>query len=332
MTIPGMMSGIRWAALLLALAGLFLACCSEGETARKVDFSKRQDLMPHLPRDGLTYAYLPQYSHTISYARHYRLVEHLRAVTGLPIRQVFPATFAEHIDMVQRGEIDISYVNPFAYLKMARSGAFAFARIIEPTGSPAFRGEIIVRADNPTIKTIEDCRGKRLMAVDPSSAGGFLFPMGLFLEHGVHLGDFAEVAFAPGPGGTQEKVVLAVHAGLYDVGVVRDGTLSLLADRIDISTIAVLGRSKAYPGWLFAARQGLAPEVVEAVSRALFSLSMNSPLDAPILEAAHIQAVIPARDAEYEPVRELVARLEADLARGRVPHQAPTDMLTEGME
>ena len=326
------MNRLRWAALLLALASLFLVRCGEEETARRVDFSKRQELAPRLPKQGLTYAYLPQYSHTISYARHHRLVQYLQDVTGLPIRQVFPATFAEHIAMVQRGEIDISYVNPFAYLKMARRGAFAFARIIEPSGSPAFRGEIIVRADNPYIKTIEDCRGKRLMAVDPSSAGGFLFPMGLFLEHGVHLGDFAEVAFAPGPGGTQEKVVLAVHAGLYDVGVVRDGTLGLLADRIDISTIAVLGRSKAYPGWLFAARQGLPTEVVESVSQALFSLSMDSPLDAAILEAAHIQAVIPARDADYEPVRELVLRLEADLARARVPSQVTREAEPEGME
>ncbi|GAB7079924.1 phosphate/phosphite/phosphonate ABC transporter substrate-binding protein [Megalodesulfovibrio paquesii] len=312
----------------LVLVGLLaLAGCSDDEVALRVDFSRRQELSPHAPQGGLTYAYLPQYSHTISYARHHRLVEYLREVTGLHIRQVFPATFDEHIAMVQRGEIDISYVNPFAYLKMARRGAFAFARIIEPTGSPAFRGEIIVRADNPTIKTVEDCRGKRLIAVDPSSAGGYLFPMGLFLEHGVRQEDFAEVAFAPGPGGKQEKVVLAVHAGLYDVGVVRDGTLNLLADRIDVSTVAVLGRSKAYPGWLFAARKDLPAEVVDLISKALFSLTMTSPLHAPILEVAHIQAVIPARDADYAPVRELVSSLNVDLLFDSPPPQA-----TEGTE
>ena len=295
--------------MLLALVCLLLSGCNEKETALKVDFGKRRELSPHMRQEGLTYAYLPQYSHPISYARQHQLVAYLSKVTGLPIRQVFPATFDEHIAMVRRGEIDISYVNPFVYLKMASDGAFAFARVIEPSGFPEFKGEIIVRANNPSIKTLQDCRGKRLMAVDPSSAGGFLFPMGLFLDQGMKLSDFSEVAFAPGPGGKQEKVVLAVHAGLYDVGMVRDGTLHLLADRIDISSIAVLGSSKAYPGWLFVARKGLPANVVASISKALFSLAMDDPGQAPILTAAHIKAVIPARNADYDPVRELVERL-----------------------
>ncbi len=315
---PALRQAFRMAALLLAVCCLFAAGCKEHETALKVDFAKRRDISPPPPQAGLTYAYLPQYSHPISYARHHQVVAYLSKATGLPIRQVFPATFDEHIEMVRRGEIDISYVNPFAYLKMASNGAFAFARVLEPNGSPEFRGEVIVRADNPAIKTLQDCRGKRLIAVDPSSAGGFLFPMGLFLDKGMKLSDFKEVAFAPGPGGKQEKVVLAVHAGLYDVGMVRDGTLSLLADRIDISSISVLGSSQAYPGWLFAARKGLSEDVVRAVSKALFALSIDNPAQAPILEAAHIKAVIPARDQDYDPVRELVARLGPGAPTGAV--------------
>ena len=267
-------NALRAAALLLALACVFAAGCKDRETAVKVDLGKRRELAPLTPYKGLTYAYLPQYSHPISYARHHQLAAYLSRVTGMPVRQVFPATFSEHIAMVRRGEIDISYVNPLAYLKMAEGGAFAFARVLEPDGSPEFKGEIIARADNPALKKLADCRGKRIIAVDPASAGGFLYPMGLLLDRGMKLSDFPEIAFAPGPGGQQEKVVLAVHAGLYDVGMVRDGTLALLADRIDTSAIAVLGSSKAYPGWLFAARKGLPPQVVEALSKALFALSM----------------------------------------------------------
>jgi len=302
-------AGFLAAFCILALFSLFSAGCKERETPVKVDFGKRREVSAPAPYKGLTYAYLPQYSHPISYARHHELVEYLEKVTGMPIRQVFPATFGEHIAMVRRGEIDISYVNPLAYLQMADSGAFAFARVLEPDGSPEFRGEIIARADNPAVKTLKDCRGKRIIAVDPASAGGFLYPMGLLLDQGMKMSDFPEIAFAPGPGGQQEKVVLAVHAGLYDVGMVREGTLNLLADRIDTSSISVLGSSKAYPGWLFAARKGLAPEVVEALSKALSGLSMDDPATAPILQAAHIKAVIPSSDADYAPVRELVTRL-----------------------
>ncbi len=132
-------------------------------------------------QEAITYAYLPQYSHTISFQRHRALLQYLRQTTGLPLRQIFPDTFDEHIAMVERGEIDISFSNPFVYIKLAELGSNAFARIVEPSGKPYFQGQVICRSDNPTIRKIEDCRGKRWIAVDPGSAGGYLFPLGLFM-------------------------------------------------------------------------------------------------------------------------------------------------------
>ena len=188
---------------LLALPAL-LAGCGDDEDAVRVNLSRREEPTLRVPPRAVTYAYLPQYAHTVSYERHRLLLEYLGRATGLSLRQIFPDTFEEHVRMVERGEIDISYSNPFAYIRMARSGARAFARIIEPSGKPDFRSQIICRRDNQALATIDDCRGKRWMAVDPSSAGGYLYALGEFLDHGIRRRDFAEVSFAPGPGGKQE--------------------------------------------------------------------------------------------------------------------------------
>ncbi|HML62610.1 phosphate/phosphite/phosphonate ABC transporter substrate-binding protein [Solidesulfovibrio sp.] len=293
----------------LALPAL-LAGCGDDEDAVRVDLSRREEPTLRVPPRAVTYAYLPQYAHTVSYERHRLLLEYLGRATGLSLRQIFPDTFEEHVRMVERGEIDISYSNPFAYIRMARSGARAFARIIEPSGKPDFRSQIICRRDNPELKTIDDCRGKRWMAVDPSSAGGYLYALGEFLDHGIHRRDFAEVSFAPGPGGKQEKVVLAVFAGTCDVGSIRDGALDILRGKIDIGQIRVLAESKAYPGWVYAARAGLAPDVVERIARAMFALSMARPDDAVLLQTAGMRGIIPATDADYAPVRELAEKLD----------------------
>ncbi|WP_029459603.1 phosphate/phosphite/phosphonate ABC transporter substrate-binding protein [Solidesulfovibrio alcoholivorans] len=294
---------------LLALPAL-LAGCGDDEDAVRVNLSRREEPTLRVPPRAVTYAYLPQYAHTVSYERHRLLLEYLGRATGLSLRQIFPDTFEEHVRMVERGEIDISYSNPFAYIRMARSGARAFARIIEPSGKPDFRSQIICRRDNPELKTIADCRGKRWMAVDPSSAGGYLYALGEFLDHGIRRRDFAEVSFAPGPGGKQEKVVLAVFAGTCDVGSIRDGALDILRGKIDIGQIRVLAESKAYPGWVYAARAGLAPDVVERISHAMFALSMKRPDDAVILQTAGMRGIIPATDADYAPVRELAEKLD----------------------
>jgi phosphonate transport system substrate-binding protein len=299
-------------ALLLMAALLLLSGCGDDEPVIRVDLSKRAKLVAPLRKEAITYAYLPQYSHTISFKRHRALLEYLRETTGLPLRQIFPDTFDEHIKMVERGEIDISFSNPFVYIQLARAGATAFARIIEPSGKPDFRGQIICRRDNPTIKTIEDCRNKRWIAVDPGSAGGFLFPLGLFFDHGINIEDFAEVDFALGPGGKQEKVVLAVHAGAYDIGTIRKGALNVVAGKIDLGDIRVLAETRPYPGWVYSARKDLDPTVITAIAEAMFALSADNDDQRRILEAAGMRGIIPARDSDYDPVRELAYKLDID--------------------
>ncbi|MGE4422212.1 MAG: phosphate/phosphite/phosphonate ABC transporter substrate-binding protein [Pseudodesulfovibrio sp.] len=301
-----------WAVLLALLLPVALASGCSDEKPVKVNLSKREDLVAPRMDAAITYAYLPQYSHTISYQRHRRLLEYLRKATGLPLRQIFPDTFEEHVKMVERGEIDISYSNPFVYVRLAKAGAHAFARVIEPSGEPNFQGQIIARSDNAAINSINDCRGKRWIAVDPNSAGGYLFPLGLFYDHGIKLSDFEAVDFAPGPGGKQEKVVLAVHAGVYDIGTIRKGTLDVVKNKIDRGSIRVLAETRTYPGWVYAARKGLDPAVVDAIAKAMFALNVDTPEHEAILSAAGVKGIIPARDIDYDPVRELAEKLNLD--------------------
>jgi len=315
---PPLSISLRVPGLLVAGAlALFLWACGSGEEPYRVDWSRKETIGyegESRRRGGVTYAYLPQYSHQTSYLRHHDLVEYLRNETGLDVRQIFPDTFDEHMKMVGQGKIDISFSNPFIYIKLAhRFGARAFARVVEIYGRENFRGQIVCRKDNEAIRSLEDCRGKRWIAVDPSSAGGYLYPLGTFLDHGLRKEDFAEIAFSPGPGGKQEKVVLAVYAGRYEVGSIREGTLDVASDKVDVSRIRVLAHTPWYPGWVYAARQGLEPRVVEAVKDALLKLDCRSPAHAPLCEAARFTGVIASSDADYDPVRRLASQLKMDL-------------------
>jgi phosphonate transport system substrate-binding protein len=291
---------------LLMIALLLVGACGEEEPVKKIDLSEREEVTVYRPDNAITYAYLPQYTHTVSYQRHHLVIDYLAKTTGLTIRQVFPDTFDEHMHMVGRGLIDLTFSNPFIYVKIAdRYGARAFARIVEEEGKENFRGQIVCRADNPQIKTLADLKGKRLIAVDPTSAGGFLYPWSFVLENGLRKEDFAEITFAPGPGGKQEKVVMAVYSGKYDVGMIREGTLEILANKIDLKNIRILAHSPWYPGWVYAARSGLDPAVVAKIKQALLALNINNPEHKAILEKAGFIAVIPAADEDFDPVRRL---------------------------
>ncbi len=292
------------------VTALICTGCSENEPVVRVDLANRVEVTLEQPAQAVTYAYLPQYSHSVSFERHWPLVERLTAATGLHIRQVFPDSFDAHIKMVERGEIDISFSNPFIYIKLSETGATAFARIIEATGKPDFMGQIICRRDNERINDIKDCLGKRWIAVDPFSAGGYLFALGHFIEQGINRQDFSEIAFAPGSGGKQEKVVLAVYAGQYDIGSIRNGTLTILKDRIDLSQVRILAETRPYPGWVYAARRDLDPKIIDKIAQAMFTLTMEDEKDVVILEAAKMRGIIPATDTDYDSVRDLAAKMQ----------------------
>lgn len=299
-------------ALFALLATLFLFSCGEEEEAIKVSLDKRQEITfaPQLP--AITYAYLPQYSNTESFQRHHRLVEYLAEQTGLSLRQVFPDTFADHISMFGQGKIDISFSNPFIYVKLAnRFGAKAMTRIIEEDGRAEFRGQIIARSDNRAIQSLEDCRGKSWVAVDPSSAGGYLFPLGHFVDHGLNVSDFKEVVFA---GGRQENVILGVSAGLHDLGSIREGSLRVVEDKIDISQIKVVASSRWYPGWVYSYSPKLPEEAADKIRAAMLNLDYeHDPRHRAILDAAKFIGFVPSDDRDFDPVRDLSKKVGLDL-------------------
>lgn len=289
---------------------LLFFSCGEDEAAIKVDLDKREQIIIKDEIGVITYAYLPQYSHTESYRRHHPLIEYLRKETGLNIKQIFPDTFDQHMKMVGQGKIDISFSNPFIYVKIADNyHANAFARIIEDGGKHTFSGQIICRNDNLSIQTLSDCRQKKWIAVDPTSAGGYLYPLGHFIDNGIFPQDFKEIAFAPGPGGKQEKVILSVYAGKYDIGTIREGALDVVSGKIDISRIRVLAHTAPYPGWVYAARKDLNKSIVLKLTTAFENLDVNRENHRQILLTANFTDVIGAVDSDFDQVRQLVKKL-----------------------
>jgi phosphonate transport system substrate-binding protein len=198
------------------------------------------------------------------------------------------------------------------YVKLAnRFGAKAMTRIIEKDGRAEFRGQIIARKDNEAIRTVEDCRGKSWVAVDPSSAGGYLFALGHFVDHGLNLHDFKEVVFA---GGRQENVILGVYAGLHDLGSIREGSLKVVENKIDINQIKVVATSKSYPGWVYAYSPRLPKDVADKIRDAMLKLDYeHDPRHRAILDAARFIGFVPSDDRDFDLVRELSKKVGLDL-------------------
>lgn len=264
----------------------------------------------------ITYAYLPQYSAKESLQRHRLLVEYLKAETGLEVEQVFPKDFDDHMDKVGSGEIDISYSNPFVYVKIAhRHDAQAFTRVIEKEGAAKFRGEICVPVNSP-LQAVADLSGKRILAVSKSSAGGHLFQRGMLVDAGLNPAADVTIDFAKGVGGKQEKAFMGMYSGVYDACFIREGTRTgVMKDKVDISKARVLAPTPWYPGWVYATRKGLDPSAVAKIKEAMLKLDIATPKHKQILGKAKFVKIIEAKDKDFDEVRELATKLQMQLAK-----------------
>ena len=104
---------------------------------------------------------------------------------------------------------------------------------------------------------------------------------------------------------------MAVYSGKYDVGLIREGTLEIVADKIDLKQIRVLAHSPWYPGWVYAARKDMNPAAVAKIKQALLALDINNPDHQIILKKAGFIAVMPAQDSDFDVVRRLQTMVES---------------------
>ena len=144
---------------------------------------------------------------------------------------VVPLDFQEIGPAVGRGEVDFVISNPEIYVALESAyGATRIATLKNKTeGGPftVFGGVIFTRADRPDIGDLKDLKGRRFMAVDRTSLGGWTMAWRELKAAGIDpVADFKELQFL----GTHDAVVYAIRDGAGDAGTVRSDTLERMQD------------------------------------------------------------------------------------------------------
>nr|WP_228855208.1 PhnD/SsuA/transferrin family substrate-binding protein [Desulfomarina profundi] len=201
---------------------------------------------------------------------------------------VIPLDFNEIYPAVEKNQIDFILTNPAYYVQLEHN--FGVERIATMKNlkfrktTTRFGGVIFSRKDRNDITDCEDLRGKRFMAVDKHSFGGWIAAWYHFLSHGLKPSrDFSSLQF----GGTHDAVVYAVRDGLVDGGTIRSDTLERMAaeGKINLKTYKILEEKSdtahfpfllttaLYPEWPMATLRHVDKNLAEQVTIALLQLS-----------------------------------------------------------
>jgi PAS domain S-box-containing protein len=229
-----------------------------------------------------------------------------------------PLKFDEVNSVVEAGKVDFVLVNPGIYVnlevkyRVSRIATLFNRRHNVPY--KIFGGVIFTRKDNPDINNLEDLRGHSMMAVYPTSLGGFQMALREMIEHGVDpYQDLKSLEFTE----IHDLVVMSVLRGEVDVGTVRTDILERMAaaGTIDLNDFRIINpqqdstfpfalSTRLYPEWPFSKVAHTSDSLAQRVAIALLQMPHDHPA---ALSGKYAGWTIPL---DYQPVHELFRELK----------------------
>ncbi|MFH2066352.1 MAG: response regulator [Pseudomonadota bacterium] len=206
--------------------------------------------------------------------------------------EIVPLPYDRIYAAVKSGSVDFILANPSFYVELERwYGANRIATLKNRCSNGICKsyGGVIFRLKRRTdIATWEDLKGKRFMAANEFSLGGWRIVWRELKEREIDpYRDFRTLRF----GLTHEEVVLAVSSGQVDAGSVRTDILEQLAaeGKIHLNDFSILDRAtpekdpmpflcstSLYPEWPMAKMQLTPDDLAEKVTIALLQMAPDS--------------------------------------------------------
>lgn len=225
---------------------------------------------------------------------------------GIPIKVYMPTDYLGVVEALRNKTADLAFVHPAGYVFANREAKAQIVAVDVWHGKTTYTSRIYVRKDSG-FKTLEDLRGKTIAFVDPGSTSGYVYPMMMLIKKGL-IKDrdpktfFKEAMFA----GTHEAALLALLNGTVDAVASFDlAAHQYLKDKERVEKLTYIAETEPIPEAGVIVREGLDPALVKKLFDAL--MAFNAPEYKPVLKDFYgIDGFAPARDSDYNPVREAI--------------------------
>jgi phosphonate transport system substrate-binding protein len=235
------------------------------------------------------------------------LLEKLEKSLQMKIKPFIATDYNGVIEALRSKRLDIALLGPFSYaLATSVANVEAFA-LLDTQGQGATYHSIIIARPDHGIRSLDDLSGKTFAFVDPGSTSGFLFPKAGLIKAGYNPDTyFSRVIFSGG----HDASAIAVQNGKVDAAAIADALLETAYSRgmIKKGDVSVIWTSEPIPGPPIVYRRDL-PEDLKAKIRAAFAQIH----DVPWGPKSTIKQWVPAKDSDYDVIRETAKLLNLDL-------------------
>lgn len=253
--------------------------------------------------DYLTLGIHPYKSHTKLIKAFTPLAKYLTEKTGVPVKIIISKDYQTHIDSIGSDRLDIAYMGPASYIKLVdRYGKKPILACQAIHGKPTFQGKIIIRKDSPLV-SLDQLKGKSFAFGDPDSTMSHLVPRCMLWTAGIGTKDLKRHKFL----GSHDNVALAVLAGDYDAGAVKESVFYKYEKR----GLKTLADSPALFEHVFVTSRKLDPAIIQKLRNALFSLDKDANGHSVMNSIKPgMTSMYPVKDTDYDNLRDILATLK----------------------
>ena len=240
------------------------------------------------------------------------LVALLEDETGLYFKADNASSYVGIVEAMAVGKVHIGWLPPMAYVfAHQRNGDEVILKVVR-NGKATYRGEVVVMADSG-IETFADLKDKRIAFADQASSSGHLYPKTVLLDNGIDPEvDMSDILFAGG----HDTSLLALVNGSADVACCYDDAREklLTAGYPDImETTRVLAYTPEIPADNVAVIKDLPRDLKDKVTAGLIALTKTAEGRKVLMDLYEIEGLVPAQDADYDPVRKMAQLLDLDV-------------------
>ena len=183
------------------------------------------------------------------YAKWSQFVEYLELKTGFDIKIIFPKSYIELENAIDRNEVNMLFTNAYVFYRLKQKGkVLGLAQGENINGGLISHSKIFVHSDRG-INKIEDLKGKNISFVTPFGMGGYLAPRALFQKHGINTKKDLTEHFSNNVKSSINSVVL----NDVQAGIVCKNDYQLVSNKIDTGVLKIIALSDNYPESLVSA-------------------------------------------------------------------------------
>lgn len=287
------------------------------DSIRKMEqavLSARPSTTRKTDRQTIYFGVIPRDNPRIMYERYQPLLDYLSEKTFHKYELALKKNYAETVNAIGSGEINIAILGPLTYLEAhAKYGAICILKPKGADGHATYKSVIITKKDSG-ISKISELKGKTVAFAASKSTSGNLIPRYLLANSGVHLNDLRQYVNFD----YHDSVVKAILKGQYDAGSVRDSVARKYM-KLGIETIA---ESEAIPTGPLVAGPKTPLPVIEDIKKALLELNPDNSSHRNILKRLDDDlknGFIEATDNDYIHIREKINAVPQTCGRGCHP-------------